>query len=325
MPMLKKVALYQQPYDSTLKALFEANTADMLSFILGGPVEQITELTGEVLKPPLRIDRTYKVWCNGKLRIAYIELETDGGNDMGARMLEYFGIVYRKYRVPIIAIVMYPFRTTVPEPPLCVCDDTGEILRFQYRVIKLWEKDARQFMEEWPASLYTLVPTMKGANYALLSQALDAMAALYVGQHRMLRTSLLWFDLFLSRTDTVSAEDRRRIMQKLDQFDSLLSQSRYVQKKMAEGAEKGKIEGKAEGKIEGKAEGKAEGKIEGRIEALQDLAIEFLDENFSALAQDARPRVKRTTNFDALNTLLKGLMRARDEQTVLMLLDRFTA
>lgn len=59
-------------------------------------------------------------------------------------------------------------------------------------------------------------------------------------------------------------------MQKLDQFDNPLSQSRYVQKK------------RAEGKEEGKAEGNFEGKAEGRIEALQDLAIEFFDENFPA-------------------------------------------
>lgn len=98
-------------------------------------------------------------------------------------------------------------------------------------------------------------------------------------------------------------------MQKLDQFDSLLSQSRYVQKKRAEGKE----------------EGKAEGKAEGRIEALQDLAIEFFEENFPALAQDAQQRIKHTTNPDSLNTLIKGLIRAQDEQTVLALLDAFTA
>lgn len=35
MAIRKKTALrYQQPYDSTLKALFEANTADMLSFVI---------------------------------------------------------------------------------------------------------------------------------------------------------------------------------------------------------------------------------------------------------------------------------------------------
>lgn len=310
MAIRKKTALrYQQPYDSTLKALFEANTADMLSFVVGATVERITELTGETLKPPLRVDRGYEVWRNGKLHVVHVEMETDGDDDMDARMLEYFGILYHRYKKPIISVVMYPFQTTTPEPPLEVSSDDEEVMRFKYRVRKLWEEDARQFIQEWPASLYALVPTMKNADYEVLSQALDAIAVFYARQHRLLRIRLLWFDLFLTRTKTVTAEDRRRIMQKLDQFDSLLAQSRYVQKKMAEGEEKGKEKGKEEG----------------RIKTLQDLACELIEESFPALAQLARQQIEGMTNPASLNMLVKSLAKAQDEPTVRTLLDMYAS
>lgn len=47
----------------------------MVPFVVGAPVERIVELTGETLKPPLRVEGGYEVWCNGKLRVVHIEME----------------------------------------------------------------------------------------------------------------------------------------------------------------------------------------------------------------------------------------------------------
>lgn len=98
-------------------------------------------------------------------------------------------------------------------------------------------------------------------------------------------------------------------MQKLDQFDSLLAQSRYVQKKMAEGEEKGKEKGKEEG----------------RIKTLQDLACELIEESFPALAQLARQQIEGMTNPASLNMLVKSLAKAQDEPTVRTLLDMYAS
>lgn len=135
----------QQPYDSTLKALFEESTVDMVSYLIGEPVEQLTELSGEVLKPPLRVDRGYMVWSQGRERIVHIELETEEDGETPVRMLEYFGIFYRKYRKPISSVILYPFHTSVADPPLRIGEGEDEHV-FKYRVKKLWEEDARQFM-----------------------------------------------------------------------------------------------------------------------------------------------------------------------------------
>ena len=91
-------------------------------------------------------------------------------------------------------------------------------------------------------SIYALLPTMDGADYALLSQALDEMKERYAGQARKLATQLLWFGTFLRRTDTVSLEDKRRLQKKMDQFDSLLEENPFVQKKSAEAEEKGRFD-----------------------------------------------------------------------------------
>ncbi|HEU5383232.1 MAG TPA: hypothetical protein VFV38_48145 [Ktedonobacteraceae bacterium] len=88
-------------------------------------------------------------------------------------------------------------------------------------------------------------------------------------------------------------------MQKLDQFDDLLAQGHYVQRKMAEGKEIG------------------------RIETLQNLALEFIKESFPSLTQVAQPQIKNITKPDSLNALIKGLAKAQDEQTARILLDMF--
>ena len=76
------------------------------------------------------------VWSQGRERIVHIELETEEDGETPVRMPEYSGIFYRKYRKLIIPVIMYPFRTSVAEPPLRIGEGEDEQV-FKYRVKKL--------------------------------------------------------------------------------------------------------------------------------------------------------------------------------------------
>src|SRR5947209_7130759 len=107
-----------QPYDSSLKILFEGHAAEIMHHLL--KVEHVDELGTEVLKPPLRADRVYLMLYEGMLGILHAELETASDSEMDYRMLEYYGSLLRKYRKPILPVVIYPFRTALPTSPLLI-------------------------------------------------------------------------------------------------------------------------------------------------------------------------------------------------------------
>ena len=160
-------------------------------------------------------------------------------------------------------------------------------------------------MERWDANMYALVPTMHGANYAILSRALDAMKIFYADERRRLATKLVVFDVFLRRSDMVSEEDRSRIMQKMRPFVDLMAESPYMQKARAEGI----------------AKGDAEGEKRGRTEMLQDNILKIVKMRFPYLTKMARQKIWQVTELDKLDELFNALFLAADAQAVRLIFE----
>lgn len=298
----------QQAYDSTLKSLFQDQTLEMLSTFLDD-IENPVELNEMALRPSLRVDRAYLVRRRGKQRIVHMELETSPDSDMPLRMLEYYGILYRKYKIPIISLIICPFRTSIADPPLRIIDDDGEIIIFNYRVARLWKEQASSYIDAHKIAVYALLPTMEGANYELLSQALDEMKAYYAGQSRRLAEHLLWFNTLLQRTDTVSLEDKERIQEKMSNIESLLDENPFVQKRRAEGY--------AEGEVRGRAEGRAEG--------LQFAVLTAIENRFPPLAELLKEKILHVQQPEKLQLILKVTFTVPDEKTLQSMIDLLAA
>lgn len=272
----------------------------MLPFFVEG-IEYQQELSEKALKPSLTVDSIYLIKHDGVLEILHVEIETEPKSEMPHRMLEYYGILHRKHKKAIISLVVCPFRTNIADPPLLITSGGEEVLVFHYRVIRLWTYKAQKYLDQHMVSIYALLPTMDGADYEMLAQALDEMKAWYVGQPKRLATHLLWFGTFLYRTDTVSSEDKERIAEKMENLDSLLDENPFVQKR------------------------RAEGKEEGLAEGLQKALITVVEGRFPLLVELAQQRVPQVTKPDTLNLLLKGITAAPDEATARWLLDTLAA
>ena len=126
-----------QPYDSTLKALFEGHAPEVLYHLIGAIY--VDELPTETLKPSLRPDRVYLGWYQDVLVVLHLEMETASDSEIVYRMLEYFGILARKYRKPIVSVILYPFRASLPKSPLRIMIGEECIAELHFRVIPLWE------------------------------------------------------------------------------------------------------------------------------------------------------------------------------------------
>lgn len=343
----------QQVYDSTLKSLLQEQPNEILSLFLDG-IEVLQSLDGEAIKPTtLRTDRCFLVKKTGKRKVVHLELETGADGEILPRMLEYYGILYRKYKLPIIAVVIYPFVTTLPESQLCIMDEDEKILIFNVRVIGLWNYNAHTYLEQHKVNIYALLPTMGGANYDILSQALDELKAYYREQPAQFSSHLLWFGVFLKRTTIVSPQDKERIITKMTDFESLLYENPFVEKRMLEGIEKGIGIGREEGIGIGREEGigigreegiekgigigreegiekgigigREEGLEKGRTEGLQEAVVGLVETRFPPLTALAHQKVPQIRKPELLTVLLKQVAVARDEEMARIMLDSFAA
>ncbi len=236
----------EHPYDSSFKALLDDQTRAILSFLLREEVLSAYELKEslfkrETVKPALRVDCAYVVrsrkYGQERIRtyIVHIEFETAPTSDIEKRLFEYYALLQRKHELPIVQILVCPFQTAnLPTPPYSISMEDGEELQqFNYSVVALWQWQAIVLLACGQVELFALLPTMKGATASVLVQAIGSMKQFYGADESRFCTHLLWFDTLLSRTTTVSKQAKERVRQAMNEFESLLDSSHFVQQRVA--------------------------------------------------------------------------------------------
>ncbi len=170
-----------------------------------------------------------------------------------------------------------------------------------FRVVALWKREATELLAKDWVELYALLPAMKGATFALLSEALKAMRAFYAHDESRLRTHLLWFDTFLNRTTTVSEADKERTYEVMNDVESLLDSGRFVQKRMAKS----------------RAEGLAEG--------LQEALASTVELRFPTLLDLAQQKAQHVKQPEVLRFVLRAIKAAPNEEAARALLETLGA
>jgi hypothetical protein len=301
----------QQPFDNALKSLLEGQEALILPQILPEAIYQETCMI-EVVRPILRTDRVYKILYMGKLHILSIEFETSSDEEMRYRLLEYHAYLLRLYGLPVISIIVYPFRTTMAISPLVEISNGETILIFHFRTFPLWLLNAAQYVANHVIAMYALLPAMSGANAVLLDQAITEMIQYYQNDEIALARDLRWMGIILRRTDCVLEEDKQMIQERLSMYDDLMENDPEMRRLRAKY--------KTEGLAEGKAEGLAEGLAEGAVKSSRAMILVVIKTRFPALAKQAQQRVVRMKKIDDLNELFEQLLSAPDEATARALL-----
>ena len=294
----------QQPYDTLLKSLLEGQEQQMLPYFLPG-AEYLETLNVEVIRPPLRVDRVYRVKYSERKAIAHIEFESGSNNDMAARLAEYHTFLHRKYKLPVISVIIYPFPTTMAVSPLKETLGEEAILLFHFRVFPLWKGQAEHYINEHAVVMYALLPTMEGANAPLLHKAIDEMVKYYQGNTAKLAEELRWMGIVLRRVKTLPRSAKREIQERLNMWDDLMERDPKMKKIRKESEAKGKAQGVAEG--------------------LQQAVITIVTLRFPPLTELAQQKVARVRQPDKLNLLLEQVTSVHDEEAVRLLLDGIAA
>ncbi len=180
--MFKSVA--EQQYDSSFKEFIREEIAEILAPLLEGVVHSKDvvfqqELTVEVLRPTMRADKVFKALYLGQPHIFHLEYQSGSDAEIVYRVLVYNAGILWDYHLPVISVIIYLFRATVPVPPFQVMSGQNALMNFQYYVLPLWELDAERYVRDHIVSMYPLLPTMRGASAELISQAIQELAEYY--------------------------------------------------------------------------------------------------------------------------------------------------
>jgi predicted transposase YdaD len=292
-----------QPYDSLLKLLIEGQECEILPQLWPG-VEYIETIDIEVLRSPLRVDRVYIVRYRKEKHVLHVEYETVSDGGIVYRLLEYHAYFLRKYKLPVLSIIVYPFQTTVVESPLQERSGGEVLLEFRFRTLCLWKLSAEDFVRERVFCMYALLPTMQGASEPLLRQAIDELVDLYRDNDRRLARELLWFGLLLRRVTSLPSEVKQRIEEKLSMWDNLIAEDPKLKKWF----DMERLEGREEGREEGRAEALAEASA-----ALRSTVLSTLERRFPRLVEESQASIENIRSFDSLRQLIAEIAVAQDE------------
>ncbi len=285
-----------QQYDNSLKALFGDEAPSIVSQLLAGAV--VTgEKNVEIDRSKLKADLVYQMTYDGVPAILNLELQTSAEQKIEQRLLQYHAGLHAKHDKPVLSVIIYPFKTTVPQPPYTVGTPNEVFLALHYKVICLWELDADPVVKNQVYCLYTLLPGMKGARPALLQQAIEEMTRHYTRQelgHRLIR-----FLLIMRRATVMSEEEKQEVEEVLRMqyaYDYFIDENPDVQERIAKK------------------------EAETAIKTKQDVILSMLNMRFPLLEVQAQSVIRNIQDLQQLDTLFKQVFQASDAQVVRTLL-----
>ena len=234
------------------------------------------------------------------MHILHLEFETNSDGDMDLRLLEYHAFFWRKYKLPVLSLIVYPFPTTVVESPLEEKSGNEILLTFKFSTLCLWKLNGERYIRERILCMYSLLPAMDGVGARLLMRAIDEMAEYYKDNAHRLSGELIRFSLLLRRAERIPPEEKHQVEERLSMWDNLMEQDPKMQQMRAESEARGVAQGVAQGLAQG-------------VAAMQGAALDALQKRFPLLAKTAKADIERITSLDALRPLIAEIVVARDE------------
>jgi len=288
-----------QRFDTSFKAWIRAHPRDILPQLLPG-VTYVDTLDVEIIRSTMRADKVFKVIYDGEDAILEIEFESGTDSDLPSRLLIYNAVLYQEHKLPVITMVVYPFRVTLAESPLQVGIGADIIFTFHFHMLPLFQLDAEQFVREHVVCMYPLLPTMQGVHHEMIKQVTDELVALYREDEVTLADQLIWMSLLLERTDTIPPQEKSEIERQLHMYDQLWEESPRIKQE--------------------RAKSRAEGRAEGELRAAQTMFVNIVSARYPGLTELAKQQAAQIDNPAALNILAQKVVTAPDESAVRWLL-----
>ena len=134
------------PFDNLCKYLAEKYPKRFASWVMGIPCKSVRVIKTELSNEPIRADSVTWLRVQGCILHLEFQVKFTGTPSMPFRMLDYWVRLYRKYRVPIIQVVIALKKSAAAQrfPDEFHVGDTWH----RYQVIRLWEQDPELFLHD---------------------------------------------------------------------------------------------------------------------------------------------------------------------------------
>ncbi len=288
----------QQPaqrFDATFKDWIRREAQTVLPIFVPGATYEET-LDVEIIRPTMRADKVFKGKYQDVASIFNVEFETGSDLHLLSRLLIYNAVLYRDHHLPVISILVYPFRTKVAESPFVINSGKKNIITFHFEKLELFLQEAEYYVREHVTCMYPLLPTMQGTNHVMMKKVMAELAILYRDDEVTLARQLVWMELLLERTETIAPPEKEEILKELKMYDPLWEEHPKVKKI------------------------RAESRTEGEIRASQRMLVNIVKARFPSLAELAQQEITKIDNPAVLDVLAQKISTAPDESMVHWLL-----
>jgi predicted transposase YdaD len=257
-------------YDDSIKKLIDANPQDFVSLVFGNGYF-VRTLPHELKLLHLYADALFRVMLDGEPVLLHIEFQSGYDPRMQERFLEYNTLASREYGyLPIYSCVIHLKKdSSIPVSPFMRKLPTGEeVVRFHYKSVELWKKDAIELLHSGWMGLLPLVPlTRGGTEHGVVEEMIAGLVS--AGKTELLVVANALASLAFEQESEAEQEwlERRFAM-----LNDTLRNTRAYQKILKEGRE--------------------EGLEKGRQEALQQALLDVVEEHFPQIMNMATQQVK---------------------------------
>jgi hypothetical protein len=287
-----------QIYDETLKSLFAHEIAEILPLLLPG-AEFISESNVEIDRTIVKADLLFWARYKGQIHLVNMELQSNKDDTIEQRLLMYHACFHYKHKVPVLSIILYPFKAKFPSPPYREAGGDGTLLTFEYQVLILWQMDARTYVERHQVCLYTLLPAMEHASVPLLKQALREMRQ-YYPDNKQFGHHLTRFNTIMLRSSTMTDQQKEEIKEELKtvyKYDMFIDENPDVQERIQRGI------------------------TQEATSRLQWSVTTLIQQRFPILLAQAQPLIEQIQDTKKLEKLFLQLASATTEDEVRQLLN----
>ena len=284
-------------YDIAAKVLLEKCREEILRRFLGLSVRESTlleELPQETVSlkrtdfPLLVTDET------GSTRLVLLEIQSRWDRKIPLRLLEYRSRYLIKYGGEVLSCVLLLKSSAASS----TCYEDSEVT-FRFKLIPIYEQDARRIIEEKVLCLLPFVPLMKhGEGLADRADELLYESALPRGDKADMLTVMTILSGLVSRDlPRLLLSRRRDIMIESAAYDLI------------------KEEGIREGLRQGLEKGLEQGLEKGKLQEAQEAVLDILEARFQAVPRSVITAVRRIDELRTLKTLLRksGVTSSLDE------------
>ena len=277
-----------QQYDSALKSLLGDEVAEILPNLLPGSV-YLGESNIEIDRSTLKPDLVYNILYMGIPHVADLELQTDADSTIEIRLAKYHIGLYDKHKKPVLSVIIYPFKTTIPKPPFIEKSGDRTLMMMDYTVLPLWKMDAEPFIRNHTIVMYTFLPAMRGVTVQTLTQAIEEMKRYYspkaLGDHLSRFQKILW------RTTMLNEKEKQMVDDILNSYDSLMDDSPAV--------------------------------VRNLLKSKRESVVTVVETRFPTMRDLTQQQVASIKNLQTLDHLLRQVVMVPDEGTLRWLLSTY--